>query len=61
VHFYVHSQPLNIAITGWVDDSNSQSENKPARIKPNETKIKTVTLCAHARWLQIYSFEVYFM
>ena len=46
----MHSQPLSVAIIEWVDDIDSQSENKPARRSPNKpkgTKIKLVTLCAH--------------
>jgi len=27
--FYVHSQPLSIAIIEWVNDSDNQFENKP--------------------------------
>ena len=58
---YVHSQQLSIAITEWVDDSDSQSENK-LRGKPNEpkdTKIKPVTLCAHGGYKA--SFEASFV
>ena len=47
IHLYVHCQLLSIAITEWVDDSNSQSENKPHRKSLNEpqnTKIKPVCL-----------------
>ena len=49
IYFYVHSQPLSIGTVELVDDSDSQSENKPVRRSPNEpkeTKIKpAVTLC----------------
>ena len=33
----MHSQPLSIAITEWVDDSDSQSENKPCG-KPQQAQ-----------------------
>ena len=56
--FYVHSQPLSIAIIEWVDDSNSQSKNKPAQ-RSQETKIKPVMLCAHGSYKA--NFETCFM
>jgi len=40
-YFYVHSQPLSIGTVELVDDSNSQSENKPARRSPNEPRRKS--------------------
>ena len=52
-YFYVDSQSLNIVITEWVDDSDSQSENEPVQRSPNkpkETKIKPVMLCAHGSY-----------
>jgi len=53
IYFYVDSQSLNIVITEWVDDSDSQSENEPVQRSPNkpkETKIKPVMLCAHGSY-----------
>ena len=50
MYFYVDSQLLSIVIIEWVDNSDSQSDNKPVQRSPNEpeeTKIKPVTLCAH--------------
>ena len=44
------SQLLSIVILEWVDNSDSQSKNKPAQRSPNEpeeTKIKPVTLCTY--------------
>jgi len=35
---YVHSPPLSIRTVELVDDSDSQSENKPERRSPNEPK-----------------------
>ena len=43
---------LSIVTTDWVDDSDSQSENKPVQRSPNEPeekKIKLATLCDHVR------------
>ena len=53
----MHSQPLSIAITEWVDDSDSQSENKPHR--RGSMKIKLVMLCAHSGYEA--SFEACFV
>ena len=48
IYMYVHSQPLRIGTVELVDDTDSQSENKPAwrsLNEPKETKIKSaVTL-----------------
>ena len=50
------------ALSYMVDDSDSQSENKPMRRSPNEpeeTKINPVTLCAHGSYKA--SFEACFV
>ena len=39
----MHSQPLSIGTVELVDDSDSQSENKPARRSPNEPRDKNQT------------------
>ena len=62
ISFYVDSQPLSIVIIEWVDDSNSQSENKPVWRSPNEPKemkIEPVMLCAYGGYKP--SFEACFM
>jgi len=41
IYFYVHSQPLSIGTVELVDDSNSQSENKPAQRSPNKPRRKS--------------------
>ena len=43
IYFYVHSQPLNIGTVELVDDSDSQSENKPAQRSPNEPRDENQT------------------
>ena len=55
--FYVHSQPLSIGTFELVDDSDSQSENKPARRSPNEPRDENQTggnvlWQSVLRWLQ---------
>ena len=61
IYFYVDSQPLSIVKIEWIDNSDSQSENKPVQRSPNEhkeMKIKPVILCAHGSYA---SFEACFM
>ena len=56
------SQLLSIVIIEWVNDSDSQSENKPAQRSPNEPKemkIILVMLCAHSSYKD--SFEACFV
>jgi len=53
----VHSQPLGIGTVELVDDSDSQSENKPAWRSPKEPRHENqtaVTFCGSlcSRWLQ---------
>ena len=43
IYFYVHSQPLSIGTVELVDDSNSQSENKPAQRSSNEPRDENQT------------------
>ena len=56
IHLFVHSQSLSIVITEWVDDSDSQSENKrrgKALINdPKDTKIKQTGNALCSQWLQ---------
>ena len=56
------SQALSIIIIEWVDDSDSQSENKPVQRshnEPKEMKTKPVMLCAHGSYKG--SFEACFV
>ena len=43
IYFCVHSQPLSIGTVELVDDSGSQSENKPAWRSPSEPRDKNQT------------------
>ena len=56
------SQLLSIGTTEWVDDSDTQSKNKPVRRSPNqpkEAKTKAVTPYAHGGYKA--SFEACFV
>ena len=55
----MYSQLLSIAITEWVDDSDSQSENKLARKSPSEPKETKIRLSAHSGYRA--NFEACFM
>ena len=52
--FNMHSQPLSIAITEWVDNSNSQSENKQRGKAPSPKRQKSNgrwhSHCASSHW-----------
>jgi len=62
---YVHSQPLRIGTVELVNDTDSQSENKPARrslSEPKETKIKSaVTLCGYRARFEACFVDLYRM
>ena len=51
---YVHSQPLSIGTTEWVDDSDSQSKNKPVQRNHNKAKEdeNQTSNAPCSRWLQ---------